>query len=381
MSIINKSNSVLVGLGGAGGSITDKIISTEPLFDGFFINTSSNDMEVLENYNKELGNGLILGTSNGSGTDRNIGKMITHNKGYIVLDRLINLPQDHIWFISSLSGGSGSAILTTVLGAIKELKQDGDFDKTIHVISVLPKIKSPKIILENCKESWNELLQYSDVIASMIFIDNDSKIANNYSILEGEKVINNNFAEQFISIFDMATSPQFDNADLSNILNDGVLYFYELDETCSSIDIMLQKASTFTTLSKMFKNEMNTDFNSDGEIKTKCGYIGLSLADNSININNILNKFLPSKEVYMGENEYEKNILLISGCLPPFEKIQLINKELEDINKNNINNGIDFSQFVIPSTVKEEKFKEFNPNNHNEDKPKKRKLKKNLFKR
>ena len=82
MSIINKSNSVLVGLGGAGGSITDKIISTEPLFDGFFINTSSNDMEVLENYNKELGNGLILGTSNGSGTDRNIGKMITQNKGY-----------------------------------------------------------------------------------------------------------------------------------------------------------------------------------------------------------------------------------------------------------------------------------------------------------
>ena len=44
MSIINKSNSVLVGLGGAGGSITDKILSTEPLFDGFFINTSSNDM-------------------------------------------------------------------------------------------------------------------------------------------------------------------------------------------------------------------------------------------------------------------------------------------------------------------------------------------------
>ena len=93
-----------------------------------------------------------------------------------------------------------------------------------------------------------------------------------------------------------------------------------------------------------------------------------------------MNKFLPSKEVYIGENEYEKNILLISGCLPPFEKIQLINKELENINKNNINNGIDFSQFVIPSTVKEEKFKEFNPN-HNEDKPKKRKLKKNLFKR
>ena len=63
----------------------------------------------------------------------------------------------------------------------------------------------------------------------------------------------------------------------------------------------------------MFKNEMNTDFNSDGEIKTKCGYIGLSLADNSININNILNKFSPSKEVYMGENEYEKNISCLRG--------------------------------------------------------------------
>ena len=79
----------------------------------------------------------------------------------------------------------------------------------------------------------------------------------------------------------------------------------------------------------------------------------------SIIINNILNKFSPSKEVYIGENEYGKNILLISGSLPPFEKIQLINKELENMNKNNNNNGIDFSQFVIPSMVKEENFKEF----------------------
>ena len=384
MSIINKSNSVLVGLGGAGGSITDEIITNEPLFDGFFINTSSNDMDVLENYNKELGNGLILGTTNGSGTDRNIGKMITQNKGYIVLDRLINLPQDHLWLISSLSGGSGSAILTTILGAIKELKQDGDFDKEIHVIPVLPRIDSPEVILNNCKETWNELLQFTDIISSMIFIDNDSKLALGCNTLEGESVINKHFSEQFISIFDMATSPQFDSADLSNILNDGILYFYELDSSCSGIEIMLQKAYTFTTLPKMFKNEMNTEFDSNGEVKTKCGYIGLSLSDKNIDTENILNKFSPSKEIYVGENEDDKNILLISGCLPPFDKIQYINKELEKRKNKNKNNSFDFTQFIIPSNnnneSKNEKFKDFIPEEDN-NKHKKRRLKKNLFKR
>ena len=385
--MLDRNNSLLVGLGGGGSSLTDAIVDTNPIFIPYFINTSITDIEDLNNSNSEIRNYMVISTTNGVGRNRKLGIACAENYGFSIIDTLSKFQQENIYLIASFGGGSGSAILEVLLRAISEMKEDGDFDKNIHVIGILPSIKSNDVLLKNSIDTWNEVLSYSKYINSMIFIDNDAKIGDNLSQREKELEINNSFAELFDSIFDipLVNGQNFDSANLGNILSDkGTLYFYELDEDCTSIEVCLQKAKKESVLASMFKTEINTIIENNGTTKTKCGHLGLSIMEGfKFGIDNVLKLFSPKKEVYIGANE-DKNILILSGMLPPYDKITLISHEIESRSKeNDENNELDLSIFMAKTTKKEEKSENFTKKieENSDKKTKKKRLKKNLFKR
>ncbi|MEO2601080.1 hypothetical protein [Clostridium butyricum] len=387
--MLDRNNSLLVGLGGGGSSLTDTIVDVNPIFIPYFINTSITDIEDLNNSNNEIRNYMLISTTNGVGRNRKMGIACAETYGFGIIDTLSKFQQENIYLVASFGGGSGSAILEVLLRAISQMKEDNDFDKNIHVIGILPSIKSNEVLLNNCIETWNKVLSYSKHISSMIFVDNDSRIGEGLSQREKEIEINNNFAELFDSIFDipLVNGQNFDSANLGNILADkGTLYFYELDEDCSSIEICLQKAKKESVLASMFKTEINTIFESNGTTKTKCGHLGLSIMDGfKFGIDNVLKLFAPKKEVYVGLND-DKNLLVLSGMLPPYDKITLISHEIESRNKENEDkNEFDLTLFMTQTSRKDENNNQnddsINNNSTTSKKQKKQRLKKNLFKR
>lgn len=372
----NINDLLLVGLGGAGGRLVDDLVSYNPLYQQFYMNTSITDLESLTNLNKTTSNFYCLGMSNGVGRNRELGKTLAEQYGYNMIDILERTQQKVLYLVSSLGGGSGNSILSVLLNALDELKEDGDFHKTINLILILPSLNSPDIILNNAKQSWGEIIAHK-CINSIIFISNNAKNGD-------EKEINNDFCETFDSLFDIPDDNGilFDNMNLQNILNDkGVLYFFNLDDDCSSIEIAFEKAKKNSVLAPMFFNELNVKMNKEGTTSTKCGYLGLSLSNKKYNQDYLLNKFIAKHETYIGNNSNGKNLVLLSGMLPPFDSITLIEHELKTRKENTKHEEIDFSQFILQNEKNDDVESDDVIGNIEDVKPKKKKLKKGLFKR
>lgn len=381
---MDRNDVLLVGLGGGGGRLTDSLVEQNPLFQQFYINTSITDIEALDHSNKETKNYFVISNVNGMGRNRELGKRYAEQYGYNIIDTLEKYQQNVIYLISSFGGGSGSSILSTILRAIDDMREDGYFqDKIINVIGILPSISSPEIILSNCKDTWNEVLQCK-CVSSMIFVDNNSNIIDTNSTDEKELEINRIFADNFDSIFDipLANGVNFDTGNLGNILtNKGCLYFYNLDDDCTSIDIAFSKAKSTSVLPNMFINELNTIVDSKGSTQIKCGYLGLSFENEKYNKNFILNKYISKHETYIGKNE-DRNLVLISGCYPPYDAITLIDHELKERKETKSNDDLDFSSFVSSTPVSEEtNIDKADNETQSTTQTKKRKLKKGLFKR
>lgn len=374
---MDRSDILLVSLGGGANRLIDTVVNTDPRFIPLFINTSITDLESLDSFNELTKNYLCISTQNGVGRNRVIGKQYAEQYGYTIMDVLDKYQQETIYLVASFGGGSGSSILSTILKAIDSLKADGEFNKTINIIGILPDLSSPDIILSNAIDTWNEVMACK-CINSMIFIDNNTKLFNTKGN-EKEININEHFAELFDSIFSIpdVNGINFDSGNLGNILNNkGCLTIYELDEDCSSIEVAYTKAKKESILAPMFTNELNIIQDSEG-VKVKCGYLGISLVTEKYSSDFITSKFSYKNEIYIGNNE-DKNLILISGTLPPFDSITLIQHELKSREKKK-EETIDFSLFAL-GEVKDVEYKEVIKESE-VPKTKKRKLKKGLFKR
>jgi hypothetical protein len=354
---MNRNEIIFCGLGGGGSRLVDTIRTIDPRFAGYYINTSMTDIESLANYRKDTKNYFCISTNNGVGRNRVLGKSFAKESGYSMIDIIERFNQDTIYFTASLGGGSGSAILSELLQALEKMKADPEreFTKTINVIAILPDIKSPTIILKNALDTWNEIVKYK-CIDSIIFVNNNCKLEETFnSSDEKELRINEIFAETFSSIFDIPfiNGINFDNGNLSNILrNKGCLYFYDLPDDCTSIEVAMSKAEKNSILGKMYRDNSNTVIDLDEneqEInkRIKCGYLGISFFNDDYNMNYITNKYKPLNEPYIGKNS-EKNIVLVSGCLPPYNDIKVLELELNAREKDNNNDGsLDFSKFAV----------------------------------
>lgn len=392
---MDRSDLLLVSLGGGGNRLVNTIMNTDSRFHGLFINTSITDIESLNNYNPVTKNFMCISQQNGVGRNRRIGKSYAEQYSMSIAEKIMKYQQEVIYLVSSLGGGSGSSILSTTLEVLKGLKDEDALDKTINLICIIPSISSPSIILDNALESWSEIFQYKDIINSMIFIDNGATVANGSSTNDKELLINERFAQLFDSIFDIPdyNGVNFDNGNLGNILNDkGCLYIYDLPKGFGDIETAMRSAEQNSVLAQIYKNNRNTVITDVERNITamKCGYLGISLKEEQYKASkdNILMNYHVRKEPYIGDNE-ENNLVLISGCLPPNYTMEVISMELEERNKiaKDEDNEIYYTDFTKKKEVKpnyktevEVKTPKEVPAQNNSNKKLKKVLKKNLFK-
>lgn len=386
---MDRSDLLLVSLGGGGNRLADTIIDTDPRFHGLFINTSITDMESLNNYNPSIKNYICISQQNGVGRNRDVGKEYAQQYSMSIVEKIMKYQQETIYLISSLGGGSGSSILTTTLEVLQNLKDEDALNKIINLICIIPDMKSPSIILENALETWDEIFQYSSLINSMIFVDNSAEIASATTNNDKELLINQHFAKLFDSIFDIPdyNGVNFDNGNLGNVLKDkGCLYIYNLPSGKSSIELAMRKAEQNSILAKMYRNDKNT-VTLDNKDLMKVGYIGVSLNDENYSAEDLLENYSIRRETYIGKNE-DQNIVLMSGCLPPSYTMEVLELELNDRDKNNnednfvlyhksfSKNRHNKAKEALNQTSSVEK-----NNSLNSNKKLKKVMKKNLFKR
>lgn len=356
---MERGDFVLIGCGGAGGNLVDKIACIDSRYESYYFNTSLTDIQSLETHNEKIKNYYVISTQNGVGRDKELGTEFARQRAFNMIDIMMRLQQKTIYLVSSLSGGSGSSIVSVLTEEIDNL-DEGVFDKKLNIISIMPSLNSPDIMLKNAKKTWNELATRK-CINSRIFINNNCHIEGEDSMDEAtkEQAINEKFADLFDSIFDIPVDngTKFDTGNLTNILNDkGCLYIYDMSSDCSGMVVGIRDAEKHSVLGRMYRGEENTVITDDNKTKIKCGYLGLSTSSDIYTPDNILTQFQynKTKEAYFGINAYERNLLLLSGCLPPVGEMALIDKEIEERKKAKIQSdtvNLDFSNF----TFKEDK--------------------------
>lgn len=386
---MNRSDILLTSLGGGGNKLADTMMNKDTRYQGLFINTSITDLQSLDNCDADIKNYICISTQNGVGRDRVVGKSYAENYAMTIIERIMNyVQQEVVYLVSSLGGGSGSAILSVLLEKLEVLKEEGSFDKIINLICIIPDLKSSDVILQNSLNTWSEVLRKNSCINSMIFIDNNVKIDGITDIEEKEMVINERFADLFDSVFDIPDNNgrRFDTGNLGNILKDrGCLYIYELPSGCNNMTEAFRHGENNSVLAKVFRNDKNTYINENGRSMLKCGYVGVSLTDENYDKTMIENNYMVRKELYNGINE-EKNLVLVSGCLPPSDTMQIIKLELDERAKDNQldDSGMFFTDFinnVESETTKSSSTTEKNTTSTSTNKKLKKVMKKSLFKK
>ncbi|MFC0903830.1 hypothetical protein ACFHWD_03880 [Clostridium sp. MT-14] len=344
---MDRDDILLMGHGGAGNKITDMIMRVNPLFEGFFVNSSKTDMKNLKKFNSKTKNYICTSLNNGTGRDRETGKIFAQDKLALMVKTILEYDQSTIFIIFSLGGGSGSSSASILLRAIDNLKNDGQFNKTVNIIGILPDLNSPSIILKNARETWNEIMTYK-CINNMLFIDNNNMI-NGRTLKEDE--INKNFAILFDKIFSIpdVNGTKFDNGNLGNIINShGYSFIYDLPSGCENIDQAIEMADKNSILAKIYTADKEMiKIDDKGNKKIRCGYLGISINDKNYKIEDFLRKYEFNEENYYGYNE-DDNLLILTGLLPPYLSIQLINEELTDRLKKSNKKDTDFEKFTTP---------------------------------
>ena len=379
---MNRTDFTLVACGGGAGKLVDTLYDYDSKYISHFINTSKTDIESLNNYDDVAVNYSCISNTNGMGRSRVLGKRYASKRGMSLIEMIDNFDSKVIYIVATFGGGSGSSIASVLLSGIQQLKKDGNFDKTINLIGILPSINSSSEVLSNAVETWNEIMSYS-CINNMIFIDNNNRFNGQY--LE-EQEINDRFAELFDSIFDIpdVNGRNFDNGNLGRILNSqGCMYIYDLPNGQNNAKLALRKADTDSILAKMYKSPESTVIDSNGFTQIKCGFIGTSFNNENYLHSNILEQYKSNKEDFSGFNA-EKNLVLVSGCFPPLTSIRVIQNELKDRKKaeSNIDKS-DLSSFIVENEkiqdVKIENTEELKVTTMVTRQSKKKAMKKNIF--
>lgn len=383
----------IIGFGGGGDRLVDCIADVDPRHQIYFVNSSLTDIQSLNNYDDVDKNYFCLSDSNGAGRDKNLGRRYAQKNGYNLLDIIQRFDAKTLFFVTSFGGGSGSSAVEVLLGAIKKLKDSGEFDKIVNIIGILPSLDSSDTILRNTLGTWNSIIG-NDCVNNMIFVDNNNLSKSDFqSEEEMEKAANEQFAELFDSIFDIpnAYNTKFDTMNLARIINSkGCTYFYNLSDDCNNLDEALKQAEGNSVLAKMYKIKENTVTieNGDQKIeKIRCGFIGTSFSNENYTNSDILDRFEYTEENFEGYNE-DNNLLILSGCLPPLLSVQVIQAELQDRDRKKAESSItDFSKFTLDydtesavSNIKNEApISQQKPKSKDKGKSMKKTMKKNLF--
>lgn len=170
-----------VGVGKAGNTVLDGMMTLDPRYVGLFINTAKKDMINLDNFNED--NYYKIPQVDGTGRDREKAKEYVLRWQQSFVDLMLSYDDfDTIVFYFSLDGGTGSGCTPSLMHMVKKLYMD-NFEKDVNIIAVgiLPKSNISVNGLYNTIECWNEMMKLvgtdkdRGVINSLYLVDNNKR--------------------------------------------------------------------------------------------------------------------------------------------------------------------------------------------------------------
>jgi cell division GTPase FtsZ len=214
---------VLIGLGQAGGKITQRLaeFDYEMGFDAvrgaLAVNTAQADIQPLEIDTLLVGRDRVKG--HGVGADNELGAEIMQDEATEVMDALegqLTTEAEAIVLVAGLGGGTGSGGAPALA---KELKRV--YNVPVYALGILPGQDEGSIYQANAGRSLKTLAREAD---STLLIDNDAWHSGDESLTEGFKSINDAIAQRVGLLFAAGEMDESDDVaesvvDSSEIIN------------------------------------------------------------------------------------------------------------------------------------------------------------------
>ena len=334
--MINKLNTLLIGVGEAGGRLVSEIMKKDRRYNGLFINTSYQDINKLKNAK----NIFVVPNADGTGRKRDVAKSYLKENSNAILDMINKFPlQNNIFFFFSFSGGTGSGMTPSLINALGSLNKEGIVERNINIVGILPDLEESKKAKRNAIECWNEVAKVSNKINMSFILDNSKR--------KTREEINEEFATMFDSMMNVSVADNedidarvIDEADVETLMSaKGSASIYILPDDCDSAKVGLAQA---------MESSIFAEYESD-----ICDYLVISLLPSSnINRNDISKVFNPREDKFIDGSNNKCNIVIATGYNLALQKgtIELLEMSIKE-SHNTEEESIDIKDIMIESEV------------------------------
>lgn len=295
---MKKSEVLVIGCGGCGNRQLEEFLSLDRRYTGIYMNTNMAEMETLKHFDRDR-RCFYIPNADGTGKNRGLAEKYIKEEASKFMDMIAKFSgQNHIIFLSSANGGTGS-MASIMLPRIIKAKFPA---KKITLIATFPNIQESDIDFNNAIDFWNDMIKsrQNGYIDSFMFIDNNKPFT--------EEDINRRAMKDLDSTFEIVQG-KLDSIDVERFHNsEGYKVILNLD---NSID-RAKRESVYYVPEKLDCDVMVGSLNaiSIPNISSKIDCYGFS-------------KFHTKKE--------GNSIVALGGCEVPNECIELCQEVLRDI--------------------------------------------------
>lgn len=308
---MNRGKVLIIGCGRAGNRMVSKLKDIDKRYTNvLFVNSSLNDMINLPHYSED--NSFVFG-NDGSGKDKERSKRYVTENINGIADTVLKYGNiKDVFIMASSDGGSGSTFSIALANLIKKLTPD----KFIHMVTITPDpTKVDRISLENCLDTWNQIINLYDkkVVQTIRIIDNSTY--NSY------EEVNEQSMRDFDSSFNLIgsstlTEETIDLQDQIRILRTrGYILSLRLASRYNNVITELNKSIKASTFA------MPSNFN--------CDFLGVNVVSHE-DIRAIRESVEVFEATYSTSSVKDNGIVVMSGMDIPVETISLIKMALEE---------------------------------------------------
>lgn len=303
------SKVIFIGSGGCGNNVLNELLSINGLYSGIFANTNIKEMQNLEHFNKERN---VFFISNAGGTGRNRDKVVEYIKEDQpkFIDFLTKFSTYETFnIITSCDGGTGSGSTPMFAKAIKRIYPES----FVNIIAVMPSLYEGEDSMRNTIGFWNDImtLRKKGIINSIQFADNNKS--------KNEKQMNKRIAQDIhdsLSVNNMVIDTQ-DSKRVNNC--DGYKVVLRLNPSIPNISDAIDQAIE----DSVFVQPSSYD----------CNVLMATFDEDTYNKNDFRGKFNVLSMDKYDYNDDGRNIIVLGGCKIPSESIELIQMQLNEIEK------------------------------------------------
>ena len=304
----------VIGCGACGNGITAEIEKNILALEGdksnvsfVGINTSMEDLNAVS-----LSHKIHINNSKGAACNRengiqdlaeSIDTILPELKGYIIDDSIV-------FIISSLGGGTGSAISPSLAAVLLELGY------RVGMIVVLPSDNESLKIKDNARLTFNEVEELKPQMGSIFILDNNA---------DDKQKINRTFASLFTSVMCINNKSQDGNMDLAEI---------EACLTTPSFSIITKvsrKNVKTANIIEILNGNSNIFAKRDDKVVSVIGISeAVSAKESNIDMAELRKEVGTAPVEFHGYlSESEENVVLLSGLTMPYKRIDAMSESVQ----------------------------------------------------